>query len=158
MEITTEQVPVAEIREEKIISMPAGMPGFLGCKRFLIIEREETWPFYVYQCVDDKALSFYIMNPFLFNADYEVNLDQAIKEMRWLPDDRDHIKIYVIVNTTAGVPEKITANLLGPLIINTRNGEAVQLVLHNSPYSHKHLIFQEKEPVEAQGSKKMAGG
>jgi flagellar assembly factor FliW len=141
-----DQLKAADIREDKIISMPSGMPGFLACKRFVIIEREETWPFYVFQSMDDKDLSFYIMNPFLFKPDYEVNLDQAIKEMKWLADDHKDIKIHVIVNTTAGIPEKITANLLGPLLINIRNNEAVQLVLHNSPYSHQHPIFGETGP------------
>lgn len=121
--------------------MPAGMPGFLGQKRFVIIEREEVWPFFVYQCLDDENLSFFIMDPFLFKADYVVNLDQAIKEMGWAAEDRDRIKIYAIVNTSSGIPEKITANLLGPLVVNTRTNEAVQLVLHNSPYSHQHSIF-----------------
>lgn len=142
----TDQFKSAEVREDKIISMPSGMPGFLECKRFVIIEREEMWPFYIFQCMDDKDLSFFIMNPFLFKPDYEVNLDQAIKEMKWLTDDHKDIKIHVIVNTTAGIPEKITANLLGPLLINIRNNEAVQLVLHNSPYSHKHPIFAETGP------------
>ena len=145
MEIKTEQSK-EEVREDKIITMPGGMPGFLGRKRFVIIEREDAWPFYVFQCVDDREPSFFIMNPFLFKPDYEVSLEQAIKEMAWSADDPDQIKIYVIVNTTAGIPEKITANLLGPLLINTRKSEAVQLVLHNSPYSHKHPIFDEKRP------------
>jgi len=149
VEIKTEQFKAAEIKENKIISMPGGMPGFLECKRFVIIEREETWPFYVFQCIDDKDLSFFIMNPFLFKPDYEVNRDQVIKEMAWSTDDHDQIKIYAIINTTAGIPEKITANLLGPLIINTRTNEAVQLVLHNSPYSHKHPIFGETGPPES---------
>jgi flagellar assembly factor FliW len=157
----TEQHEAAQIEEDKIISMPSGMPGFLECKRFVIIERKETWPFYVFQSMDDKDLSFFIMNPFLFKPDYEVNLDQAIKEMKWFADDYKDIKIHVIVNTTAGIPEKITANLLGPLIINTRNNEAVQLVLHNSPYSHQHLIFGKTDPDEKMPegkSRKIANG
>jgi flagellar assembly factor FliW len=147
--IKTEQFKAAEIKEDKIIFMPGGMPGFLECKRFVIIEREETWPFFFFQCIYDKDLSFFIMNPFLFKPDYEVNRDQVIKEMAWSADDHDQIKIYAIVNATAGIPEKITANLLGPLVINICANEAVQLVLHNSPYSHKHPIFGETGPPES---------
>jgi flagellar assembly factor FliW len=153
VKIKADQLKGAEIGEGKIISLPGGMPGFVECKRFVIIEREETWPFYVFQCMDDKDLSFFIMNPFLFKPDYEVNLDQVIREMKWLADDHKDIKVHVIVNTTAGIPEKITANLLGPLIINTRNNEAAQLVLHNSPYSHKHPIFGETGPEKMRDAK-----
>jgi flagellar assembly factor FliW len=161
VEIKTGQFKSAEVNKDKIISMPAGMPGFLDCKHFIVIEREETWPFYVFQCIDDEDLSFFIMNPFLFKPDYEVPLDQVIKEMEWSVEDHDQIKIYAIVNTSAGIPEKITANLLGPLIINTRNGEAVQLVLHNSPYSHKHLIFGEaglSKSMQDEACKNVAAG
>lgn len=160
LKINTEQFGAIEIDEDKIICMPAGMPGFLGQKRFVTIEREETWPFVVYQCVDDTELSFFIMNPYLFKADYEVNLDQAARDMKWAAEDHEHMKVYTIVNTTAGVPEKITANLLGPLIINVRKQEAHQLVMHNSPYSHKHPIFGDAGPEKTRDvdEKKAATG
>ena len=145
MEIETRQFGLIQIDEGHIYTMPAGMPGFQGMKRFVIIEKEETWPFHCFQCLDDPDLSFFIMNPYLFMADYNVNLKQAALEAGWQDDSEEEIKTYVIVNTTAGVPEKITANLIGPLLINTKRFGAVQLVLHNSPYSHQHLIFGEPE-------------
>lgn len=141
MKIKTEQFGEVEIEEETIIRMPGGMPGFLGHKRFVIISREETWPFHIFQCVDDPELSFFIMDPFLFKPDYDPRLAQAVREAGWPKADTDAVKVYAIVNTSAGIPEKITANLMGPLLINPSAREAVQWVLHNSPYSHKHLIF-----------------
>jgi flagellar assembly factor FliW len=138
-----EQFGEVEIDAQQVIRMPGGMPGFLGHKRFAIINREEIWPFSVYQCVDDPDLSFFVMDPFLFKPDYEVHLAQALRDAGWPQEDMDQVKIYSIVNTSMGVPEKITANLMGPLLINTRRREAVQLVLHNSPYSHQHRIFGE---------------
>lgn len=130
-----------DIEEDKIYIMPAGMPGFSEMKRFVIIEREETWPFLSYQCVDEPGLCFYIMNPCLFKGDYTINLAQVAREMRWEEGSIEDIKTYVIVNTSAGVPEKITANLLGPLLIHEIRHEAVQVVLHDSHYSHQYLIF-----------------
>jgi flagellar assembly factor FliW len=81
-------------------------------------------------------------------------MKQAATEAGWDDDDPEDIKLYVIVNTSAGVPEKITANLIGPLVINTRRFEAVQLVLHNSPYSHQYLIFnaQTRQQTDRQNS------
>jgi len=141
VKIKTEQFGEVAIQEEEIICMPGGMPGFLEHKRFVVISREETWPFSVYQCVDDPELSFFIMDPFLFKSDYDVQLPQAARDVGWPKEDMEQIKIYSIVNTSMGTPEKITANLLGPLLINYRAREAVQRVLHNSPYSHRHRIF-----------------
>lgn len=141
MKIETKQFGTIDIEDGKTYTMPDGMPGFLVMKRFVIIEREDIWPFQCYQCLDDPGLSFFIMNPYLFKADYEVDMKQAAMEAGWEDDAPEDIKLYVIVNTSAGIPEKITANLIGPLVINTRRFEAVQLVMHNSPYSHQHYIF-----------------
>jgi flagellar assembly factor FliW len=148
MKVKTEQFGVVQVEENKIFCMPAGMPGFLGRKRFVIIERGEIWPFLVFQCIDDENLSFFIMNPFLFKPDYAVDLEPVIKEMGWETESCDPLKIYVIVNTSSGIPEKITANLLGPLIINIHKMEVVQRVLHNSSYPHNYKIFSQKEPED----------
>jgi flagellar assembly factor FliW len=155
VKIKTDQFGEVEIDEEDIIRMPGGMPGFLGHKRFVIVSREEIWPFSIYQCADDPELSFFIMDPFMFKPDYTVDLPHAVREVGWPKVDADQVKIYTIVNTSMGVPEKITANLLGPLLVNGRAREAVQLVLHNSPYSHRHLIFgglSHKTPLDGRAS------
>lgn len=141
MRIETKQFGSLDIDDGKIYTMPDGMPGFPGLKRFAIIEREEIWPFHCYQCLDDPELFFFIMNPFLFKRDYDVDIALIAKDAGWEADDPEDLKLYVIVNTSAGIPEKITANLVGPLVINTRRFESVQLVLHNSPYSYQHRIF-----------------
>ena len=141
MELKTRQFGPIQVEEEKVINMPSGMPGFPDCKRFVILEREETKPFYWYQCVDDPGLSFVIMNPFLFKADYSVDLTSALRDMSWGNDQEIDLRVYVIINASEGVPEKITANLIGPLVINAKEKEGVQMVVTGSPYSYRHPIF-----------------
>jgi flagellar assembly factor FliW len=157
MEIQTKQFGTVEIEDNQIVTMPGGMPGFHTMKRFVIIEREEIWPFCCFQSLDDPELSFYIMSPSLFMSDYQLDMRQAFREAGWEGDDPEDAKLYVIVNTSAGVPEKITANLIGPLVVNFRRQEADQLVLHNSPYSHKHRIFSESSPSSPQTAKPDGG-
>lgn len=131
-----------EIEPANIVTMPCGMPGFPGMKRYVILELPETRPFFYYQSIDEPQLAFVIMDPFLFQADYTVDLARCIAEMAWKGDSPEDLKVYVIVNAADGVPENITANLMGPLIINPARGEAHQMVLHKSPYSHRHPVFQ----------------
>jgi flagellar assembly factor FliW len=149
LKIETLQFGAIQVAEDKIITMPAGMPGFPGRTRFVILEREETRPFYWYQCVDDPDLSFVIMNPYLFEPDYSVDLKPALKEMSWETNGKDSLKLYVVVNASEGVPEKITANLIGPLVINTRKHEAVQMVIYDSPYSHQYPIIKKSPDQRA---------
>jgi flagellar assembly factor FliW len=52
-------------------------------------------------------------------------------------------ELYVVVNIPKGSPEKMTANLIGPILINIRNSQAVQLVLADSPYSHRFPLLKQ---------------
>ena len=132
-----------KIKEEKIITMKRDMPGFAGRKRFVLLDREESRPFLWYQCVDDPALAFILLNPFLLMPDYSLDIDSILSEMSWQTDD--NVTIFVIVNASSGVPGKMTANLMAPMIINTDKLEAIQVILQDSIYSHKHPLFRESE-------------
>lgn len=142
MKLETRDFGQVDIDEEKVITMPAGMPGFPGMQRFVILDREETRPFLWYQCVDDPGLAFVIINPNLFEPDYAVDLKAVLREMSWNGCREEDLAVYAIVNASEGIPEKITANLIGPLVINTRKKGATQMVITGSPYSHKQPVFQ----------------
>jgi flagellar assembly factor FliW len=141
LKLETRDFGPVEIDDRKVITMPSGMPGFPGMQHFVILEREGTRPFLWYQSVEDPQLAFALINPYLFKPDYEVNLAPAAKDMSWEESRKEDLAVYVIVNASEGVPEKITANLIGPLVINTGKNEAVQMVISGSPYSHKQPIF-----------------
>ncbi|MEJ2025499.1 MAG: flagellar assembly protein FliW [Deltaproteobacteria bacterium] len=141
MKLQTRDFGQIDIEEEKVIVMPFGMPGFPDAKRFVILDRKEIRPFLWYQCVDDPELAFVIINPNLFKPDYVVDLKAALREMSWKNQGEEDLAVYAIVNASEGVPEKITANLIGPIVINTRKKEATQMVISGSPYSHKQSVF-----------------
>ncbi len=141
MEIETAQFGTIQIEEEKIIIMPSGMPGFQGKKRFILLERKEMLPFYWYHSVDDPYLGFAIINPYLFKADYSVDIKPTLREMSWEADGEKNLKLYVVVNAPKGSPDNITANLMGPLLINILRYEAVQMVLDNGLYSCRYPIL-----------------
>ncbi|MBW1960456.1 MAG: flagellar assembly protein FliW [Deltaproteobacteria bacterium] len=124
--------------------MPCCMLGFAGKERYVLLERKESKPFLWYQCVDDPALAFVVMSPYLFMVDYTIDLDSVIKEMCWEEDGKECLSVFVVINASHGVPEKITANLMAPLIINTKRLEAMQKVFNGSPYSHQYPIFSAK--------------
>ncbi|MBI4795587.1 MAG: flagellar assembly protein FliW, partial [Deltaproteobacteria bacterium] len=53
-------------------------------------------------------------------------------------------KLLVILTIPQGLPQDMTANLMGPLLINLANRRGKQLVLESSPYSHKHPVLPAK--------------
>ncbi len=141
LELETTQFGKIEIDEDKIITMHTDMPGFPGKKRFIILEQESTKPFCWFQSIDEHSLALTLINPYLFKPDYAVNFKSILKEMNWQEDGKENLSMYVVVNAANKTPEKITANLIAPLLINTQKYQAVQLVLYDSAYSHKHFIF-----------------
>ena len=57
----------------------------------------------------------------------------------------DDILALNIANVPNGAPQNTSINLLAPIVINTVNKKAIQLVLSNSNYSVKHRLFQNRE-------------
>ena len=137
MKIKTTRFGTINTTKDKIIHMPFGMLGFPENKRFIIFRHNENSPFFWYQSVDDPMLAFVITSPFIFLPDYEVDAEEAAKEMSWDDISDNDIELYVVANIPKGKPEEMTANLIGPVLINAKNRQAVQMVISNSDYSHK---------------------
>lgn len=149
MNINTRQFGEVSIDKGKIISVPKGLPGFTDLKRYILLEHESIQPFISFQSVEEESLAFYIMDPLLFKSDYNINLESHIKEMKWEDKDRDNIFVYVILNVADQDPKMITANLLGPLLINIAKNQAVQILINNDSYSHKYYIFEDVNNKDA---------
>lgn len=144
MNIKTSRFGTITIEEEKIITMPFGMLGFPDVKRFVILQHKENSPFFWYQSVDDPTLAFVIMSPFLFKPDYTVDLENVLKEMSWSEEEKqENLELYVVVNIPKGAPDKMTANLIGPILINNKIYQAVQMVISDSHYTHKFPLVKE---------------
>ena len=131
-----------EINDEKIITMVRSIPGFSGRDRYIILNREESNPFLWYQCVDDSQLAFVLLNPYLVEPDYSVDLKAILSEISWEQEEEKNLAVFVIVNVPPGAPDKMTANLMAPIIINTERLEAVQMICQDSPYSHQYPIYK----------------
>lgn len=162
--MTTEDVTIPTTRfgeisvvAEKIITFPKGLLGFEHCRRYCLIADEQTAPLVYMQSLEDPALAFVVVDPRVFYPDYKVEIDpNEIADLE--VDDVNDITTWVVVT----VPEDITrlsVNLQGPLLLNTRSNRAKQVVLTRSPYKTSHCIadaFPGGEPVTAVAEKQPA--
>jgi flagellar assembly factor FliW len=146
LKIRTTRFGTIEVEEDRIINMPLGMFGFPNKRQFVIFQHKENSPFFWFQSVDDPGLAFVITSPFLVEPDYRLDMGGVLKKMSWKGEDRNHhLELYVVVNIPRGSPHKMTANLIGPILINNRTRQAVQMVISNSPYSHKCPLVRENQ-------------
>ena len=145
MKIKTTRFGTIDIEEEKIIKMPSGMLGFPDKKKFIILQHQENSPFFWYQSVDDPGLAFVITDPFLFIPDYKVDLEVTLKEMSWNGDGNGrNLNLFIVVNIPRGMAHKMTGNFIGPILVNEKVYQAVQIVLSDSPYTHRFPLFKEE--------------
>ncbi|MBW2616278.1 MAG: flagellar assembly protein FliW [Deltaproteobacteria bacterium] len=146
MKIETTRFGTVTLGEEKILNMPFGMLGFPDKQRFVMLQHKENSPFFWYQSVNDPALAFVIISPFLFMPDYEVDIEDILTEMSWNKKSKNNgLELYVVVNIPKGSPEKMTANLIGPILVNNKTRQAVQMVISKSPYIHNFPLIIQNE-------------
>lgn len=146
MKINTTRFGTIDIKKEKVIRMPFGMLGFPDNKAFVVLQHQENSPFFWYQSVTDPGLAFVITNPFLFKHDYKVDLKDTLHEMSWNGNgNNEHLELYIVVNIPKGKPHEMTGNLIGPVLINNKVCEAVQVVLPDSPYTHKFPLLSDQK-------------
>ena len=138
MRITTLRFGELEIPDEKIIQMAKPVLGFEQLKKFCIIEGEDFEPFLWFQSVEEPSVAFIIINPVFFYPDYQIEVNP--KEIEELDvADVKTVETYVIVSIPPD-PKKMSINLKGPILINTKTKKAKQLVLVNSTYKVIHYM------------------
>ncbi len=143
MKIGTRKFGEIQIDETKILSMPEGLPGFSGFDKFILLEDPKTAPFCWFQSVQEPNLALVIMDPKIFKPDYRIGLDKVIRDLGWKGLAREDALVYVVVNIFGQDEDKqITANLIGPLVINSKNNQAVQVVLSDATYSCQYNILE----------------
>jgi len=143
VKILTRKFGEIEIDEKNALFMPEGLPGFPGFERFLVIEDPKTTPFCWFQSMEEPNLALVIMSPFVFKPDYKIDLRGFIVSRDWKEIKAEDILIYVVINISEGEKEKrITANLMGPIVINLKNKEAIQVIISDSTYSHQHNVLE----------------
>lgn len=142
MKINTKYFGEIEIAEEDIYNYPEGIPSFENEKKFVIINNEEeNSPFQWLQSVQNPDLAFVTINPFSIMPEYEVEVADEEVEILDIKDISDVILLSIVV-----VPEdfsKISANLLAPIILNTKNHLAKQVTMNTYKYKVKHYIIDE---------------
>ena len=141
-----------EVPDDKLITMERPILGFESLARFCLIEREDLKPFYWMQSTQEPSVAFLVVNPRVFFPDYHIEVNR--KEIAELKVDRvQSVETYVVVTLNEDA-EQISANLQGPILINTESNLAKQLVLVNSEYKVKHplvaALAESDVPVETE--------
>ena len=121
---------------ETLIVFPNGLVGQPDWKRFVLMTPEEDGTIQVLQSVEQAELALMVTNPMQIIANYSVPLsrdERAVLELE--ADEQPTVLCTISIHSNL-----ITTNLVGPLVVNSRNGLGAQVVVTNSPYSTRHPV------------------
>ncbi|MHC4661492.1 MAG: flagellar assembly protein FliW [Planctomycetota bacterium] len=151
MQISTTRFGEIEIEQESVLRFPEGLIGFSEVDEYIIVPNPSGGPFQWLQAVKIPGLAFCVCDPVVFKPDYCVEVHHAELETINVKSV-DEAAIVVILVIPQGNALEMTANLRGPIVINTREMLAKQLVLVGDEYPVKYRLFQEEDHAGAQQS------
>ena len=128
--------PVA-IDDTRIIHFPDGLLGFPEQRNYVILEHRPGSPFCWLQSVDVPDLAFVLTDPFQIKTDY---VEALPPEEKTYFTSKDNLIIFALVTIPPGQVEKMTINLLGPIVIDAEMHTGRQVILANSGYDTRHPI------------------
>ena len=138
--VKTSRFGDVEVKENRAVHFPDGLLGFPERKDFVILDHKPDSPFFWLQSMDVPELAFVMTDPFLVKNDYLGDLSPSEK-IFFERGNRDEIIVFTLVTIPPGEVERMTVNLLGPLVIDAQSRIGKQIILANSGYDHRHPMM-----------------
>lgn len=136
MELSTKFFETININKGDIISFPDAIPGFDELNEFVIISIEDNEKIKCLQSTQDVNTCLLIITPWEYFNDYSIKLsEEEICELNL--ESEDQAMVYNIITIR---DDKITANLVAPLVINVIKGIGKQIILPNTNYKVRQEI------------------
>ena len=133
-----------EVAEDKVVHFADGIPAFEDEHEFVIVPYDDESPYVFLQSLTTPDLAFLMTMPFVFFPEYEFELDDENQDRLGLTRQEDML-IYTLLTINGGKVKDMTANLMAPVVVNTANMQARQIVLDRSSYTTKHRLFPENK-------------
>lgn len=140
-----------ELEADRIIQFIKPIFGFEHIQEYALFEHGDDSPFFWLQAVTEPSLAFVTTNPMYFDIPYEFTLPEEVRELLKL-DSTDELTVLNIVSLPADNPQNMTANLLAPILINSKKGQAFQYVLNDTNYTTKTRLLPADVSTPAQAS------
>ncbi|HEY9744657.1 MAG TPA: flagellar assembly protein FliW [Oculatellaceae cyanobacterium] len=151
LSIQTARFGEVNVDEDRVIQFVEPILGFPDSHRYVILDHAEDSPFKWLQSADEPELAFVVTNPKFFGIDYEFELSDTVVEQLGLTGAEDAL-VMTIVNIPQTEPAKMTANLMGPVVVSQSQRKAKQVVLGESGYSTKTRLIPDEVLQQTAGS------
>ncbi len=137
MLIDSDRLGEIDVNESSVIEFPDGILGFPDRHRYAMVSAEDEGIYTWLQALDDPKLAFLAVIPTAFFPDYSPDIPDVECIRIGLSNPEDAQLLSLVTVTDSGV----TANLLGPIVLNVRTRLARQVVLADPNLSTRTPII-----------------
>lgn len=141
-EIETKFHDKVEVDLSKAWHFPKGLPGFEEEEEFVILPIGDNQEFQVMQSTKEAGVAFVVANPYKIVEGYDFKIDDPTVDLLEV-ESSDELMVLGIVFIKEPFEES-TINLQAPLLFQTKNRKAKQMVLNDKRYLIKHPVDEKK--------------
>ncbi|MDO9063914.1 MAG: flagellar assembly protein FliW [Sulfuricella sp.] len=132
MKIHSTRFGTQEINPDDVLTFPLGILGFENCTRYKLFHEDKEQPVVHWlQSIDDPDVAFSVVDPARFGLNYEIVLtDEEVAMLK--AENESDIAVMLIAykpQTDVVFGANVSANINGPVIINTRDRLGLQKTL-----------------------------
>lgn len=126
------------INPSEILHFAHGIPGFEEEDKFILLPLEGNNIFQILQSTKTEQIAFIITSPYAVVSDYTFDIDEATVKALDIKNENE-VAVFGILSLKDTL-ENSTINLKAPIVLNTTNKKAKQVILDNENYAIRHKL------------------
>ncbi len=151
MKLSSNRFGDLEVAEEALLTFPSGLVGFPSHRRFVVVEVGDSSEYQWLQSADEPSLAFVLLDLQALDTDYQVEIpDDNLQELD--VQSTDTLSLLAVVTIPNDAPERASANLRAPIVVNQRTRKGKQLILHES-IPIRFPLIPEQTPESAESTR-----
>lgn len=141
MKVETHRFGTLDVDEEDLISCPEGLIGLSRLNRFVLIQDPNSPDLFWFQCADDPIFALALVHA--DKLDWPIPIDWSSIDIGVLRESQPELlEVFYVLNRVEG---EITANLMGPILINGSLSLGKQVVLSDPRFDVRHPLQVQRE-------------
>lgn len=144
MKFNTTRFGEIEVSDDSIFEFLEPILGYEDETKFVLIEHKQNSNFKWLQSAKTPGLAFVVTIAGLFAIDYSFELPETTQEKLSIETAEEILALNLVVIPHEN-PRNSTINLLAPIIMNTTNKKASQVVLANTDFSVSYPLLKREE-------------
>lgn len=142
--IQTSRFGKITVDTDRVITMTSPFLGFPESRRFVLRPHGKDSPFMWLQSLDNPQLAFVLLHTAGFLPHYQPKIPAFVLKELGNPLHGE-CETFIILTIPRGNPQQMTANLLGPVMVNIPKKLAKQVLLDPMQYDPCWPVFAPEE-------------